>query len=174
MIEITHDPIDTDKVLKSVGSNQAGASVLFVGTTRQFTDGKETLKLDYECYQEMAIKKMIQIRDLAFEKWSIEKCTLVHRIGRVELGEASIAVAVSTPHRSDSFEAAQWLVDTLKKEVPIWKREHWSDGSQEWVHPEEAIVSAEPAGRKDREIVKTSGDTRRNANGSGVSGKPEP
>ncbi len=136
MIEITENPIDTDQVLKSVNSIHAGASVLFVGTTRQFTRGKETLKLDYECYQEMAIKKMSQLRDQAMAKWPVTECSIIHRIGTVELGEASIAVAVSTPHRADSFAAAQWLVDTLKQEVPIWKREHWADGSPEWVHPQ--------------------------------------
>jgi molybdopterin synthase catalytic subunit len=137
MIEITEDSIDTDQVLKSVQSSQAGASVLFVGTTRQYTGGKETLRLDYDCYQEMALKKMESLREQAMAKWPIEECSIVHRIGTVELGESSIAVAVSTPHRADSFEAAQWLVDTLKKEVPIWKREHWADGSREWVHPDQ-------------------------------------
>jgi molybdopterin synthase catalytic subunit len=140
MIEITHQPIATDKVLVSVQSDRAGASVLFVGTTRQFTRDKETLQLDYECYEQMAIKKMQQLRDQALGKWSIIECSIVHRVGRVGLGEASIAVAVSTPHREASFEAAQWLVDMLKKQVPIWKREYWADGSQEWVHPDEAVI----------------------------------
>ncbi len=145
MIEITHSAIDTNKVLESVNSTSAGAAVLFVGTTRQMTRGRETLKLDYECYEEMALKKMEQLRDRALEKWPIEKCSIVHRVGTVELGEASIAVAVSTPHRVASFEAAQWLVDILKKEVPIWKREYWADGSEEWVHPDEAVMKNPPA-----------------------------
>ena len=141
MIEITTQAIDTDAVLKSVQSDLAGANVLFAGTTRRFTRGKETEKLDYECYEQMAIKKMNQLRDRATEKWPIQKCSIVHRVGTVELGECSIAVAVSTPHRSAGFEAAQWLVDTLKKEVPIWKREHWADGSQQWVHPDETTMT---------------------------------
>ena len=145
MIEITHSIINTNKVLESVNSTSAGAAVLFVGTTRQMTRGRETLKLDYECYEEMALKKMEQLRDQALEKWPIEKCSIVHRVGTVELGEASIAVAVSTPHRVASFEAAQWLVDILKKEVPIWKREYWADGSEEWVHPDEAVKKNPPA-----------------------------
>ena len=140
MIEIIHQPIETDKVLASVQSDRAGATVLFVGTTRQFTDDKETLQLDYECYEQMAIKKMQQLRDQALDKWPIIECSMVHRVGRVKLGESSIAVAVSTPHREASFEAARWLVDTLKKQVPIWKREYWADGSQEWVHPDEAVI----------------------------------
>ena len=128
MIEITRQPIQTDRVLASVHSEEAGASVLFVGSTRRYTGDKETLKLDYECYEQMAIKKMQQLRDQALAKWPIVECSIVHRIGPVELGEASIAVAVSTPHREASFDAAQWLVDTLKKQVPIWKQEFWADG----------------------------------------------
>lgn len=141
MIEITHQPIETDKVLASVQADQAGASVLFVGTTRQFTGEKKTLKLDYECYEKMAIKKMHQIRDQAMEQWPVNECSIVHRVGTIEIGESSIAVAVSTPHRVASFEAAQWLVDTLKKQVPIWKREYWADGTQQWVHPDEAVIN---------------------------------
>ncbi len=143
MIEITEQKIDTNVVLKSVQSDLAGASVLFVGTTRQYTGDKETLKLEYECYEAMAVKKMKGLRDRAIEKWPIEKCSVVHRVGEVGLGEASIVVAVSTPHRMASFESASWLVDLLKKEVPIWKREFWGDGSKEWVHPDDAVLKRE-------------------------------
>lgn len=146
MIEITTQPLDTDRILQSVQSDRAGASVLFLGTTRQFTDGRETVELDYECYHEMAIKKMSQLRYLSFEKWPIEHCTIVHRIGSVPVGEASVAIAVSTPHRASSFEAAEWLINTLKTEVPIWKRECFADGSQEWVHPDpEPVQRRNPA-----------------------------
>ena len=93
----------------------------------------------------MAIKKMSQLRYRAFEKWPIEHCTIVHRVGLVPVGEASVAVAVSTPHRASSFEAAEWLIDRLKVEVPIWKRESFADGSQEWVHPDPE--SAQRGGR---------------------------
>ena len=140
MIKITTQKIKTDEVLASVQSELAGAAVLFVGSTRQFTNRKETTKLEYECYEAMAIKKMEELRGLAMEKWPIEKCSVVHRIGLVELGEASIAIAVSTPHRVASFAAAEWLVDTLKQQVPIWKREFWADGSEEWVHPDESVL----------------------------------
>lgn len=137
MIEITEKPIDTHRVLESVQSDAAGASVLFVGATRRYTRGKETTKLNYECYEAMAIKKIAELRDQAMEKWPLECCSIVHRTGTVDVGETSIAVAVSTPHRADSFSAAQWLVDSLKQLVPIWKQEHWSDGTQQWVHPGE-------------------------------------
>ena len=135
MIEITEQPIDTNQVFASVQSNKAGAAVLFLGTTRQFTAGRETTELEYECYHEMAIKKMENLRQRAEEKWTIEKCVIVHRIGSVPVGQTSVAIAFSTPHRADSFAAAEWLIDTLKREVPIWKKECYADGEQEWVHP---------------------------------------
>jgi molybdopterin synthase catalytic subunit len=136
MIEITSNPINTQVLLESVSSPTCGAAVLFVGTTRQFTDGRETEKLAYECYQPMAIKKLNELREAALEKWKIENCSIVHRIGIVQLEAASIAVAVSSPHRVASFEAASWIMDRLKKDVPIWKQEHWADGDRHWVHPE--------------------------------------
>lgn len=135
MISITSDAIDPLEVLESVKSNQAGASVLFVGSTRQFTGEKETLQLEYECYESMARAKIQQLVDAAGDKWNIEQCSVVHRIGVVGLGESSIVVAVSTGHRKESFEAAAWLVDELKIQVPIWKKEFWADGKTEWVHP---------------------------------------
>jgi molybdopterin synthase catalytic subunit len=85
---------------------------------------------------------MHQLRDQAQSRWPIIECSIVHRVGSVKPGESSIAVAVSTPHREASFQATQWLVDTLKKQVPIWKREHWADGSQDWVHPEDAVIDS--------------------------------
>lgn len=135
MIEITSDPIDTSALLESVSSPTCGAAVLFVGTTRQFTEGRETEKLAYECYQPMALQKLNQLRDRAMQKWDIQNCAIVHRIGVVEVEAASIAVAVSSPHRVASFEAASWIMDRLKKDVPIWKQEHWADGDRQWVHP---------------------------------------
>ena len=135
MIRITSDAINPVEVLESVKSNQAGASVLFVGTTRRFTEGKETLQLEYECYESMAIEKIQQLVDVARAKWNILQCSVVHRIGVVGLGESSIVVAVSTGHRKESFEAAVWLVDQLKIQVPIWKKEFWANGNTEWVHP---------------------------------------
>jgi molybdopterin synthase catalytic subunit len=135
MISITSQPIDTDAVLRAVGSNSAGAVVLFLGTTREFTHGRQTASLDYECYAEMAEQKLAELEALARQRWPLEGCAIVHRIGHVPIGEASVAVAVSTPHRRAAFEAGQWLIDTLKEVVPIWKKENWADGASQWVHP---------------------------------------
>ena len=135
MIELTDQPIDKAKVLAEVQSPASGAVVLFLGTTREFTDGRQTESLDYESYGEMAAKKLTELEAEARRRWEIIHCVIVHRLGHVELGEASVAIAVSTPHRHDAFEAGKWLIDTLKEVVPIWKKENWTDGTAEWVHP---------------------------------------
>ena len=135
MIQITHDPIDPDTAIRQVSSTQAGAVVMFLGTTREFTAEKQTRSLNYDGYPEMAERKLAELEAKARSRWPIVECSVVHRLGHLELGEASIVVALSTAHRRDAFEAAQWLMDRIKEEVPIWKEEHWADGTTEWVHP---------------------------------------
>ncbi len=135
MIRLTQEPIDTNTVLTSVLDHAAGAAVLFVGTTREFTQGRQTTSLEYDCYPAMAKKELHELIDQAHARWPIVKASLVHRLGEVGLGEVSIAVAVSCQHRSDAFESAQWMMDRLKEVVPIWKKECWADGTTEWVHP---------------------------------------
>jgi molybdopterin synthase catalytic subunit len=135
MICLTHDPIDSALVLAAVQSPDAGAVVLFLGTTREFTNGRQTVALHYEGYAEMAENKLRELASQVRQRWPVIKASLVHRLGRVPLGEASVAIAVSSAHRRDAFEAGQWLIDTLKQQVPIWKQEHWADGATAWVHP---------------------------------------
>lgn len=135
MIELTNSTIDATTVLARVSSPQAGAVVLFLGTTREMTAGRKTASLDYECYPEMATRRLEALEAEARSRWPLVECMIVHRLGPLEIGEASVAVAVSSPHRQAAFEAGQWLIDTLKESVPIWKRENWADGTQEWVHP---------------------------------------
>ena len=136
MVELTREPIDSQALLTSVQSPAAGAVVLFLGTVREFTAGRQTARLEYEAYDAMARNKLIELEQTALRRWNLTSCAIVHRLGTLELGEASVAVAVSSPHRGAAFEAGQWLIDTLKEVVPIWKREIWTDGSTEWVHPE--------------------------------------
>lgn len=135
MIQLTRDPIDPQRVLDAVADHRAGAAILFLGITRQFTGGRETDSLHYDCYAEMAEAKLQELERRACERWPLTGCCIVHRLGDLQLGEASVAIAVSSPHRGEAFEAGQWLIDTLKEVVPIWKRENWADGEQEWVHP---------------------------------------
>ena len=137
LIKIVVDSIDEQATLESVKSNRCGAALLFVGSTRQFTGSRETERLNYDCYQEMAVKVLSDLRRQAMAKWPLEACSVVHRVGTVEVGEASIAVAASSPHRVDSFEALAWLMDQIKQQVPIWKQETWADGTREWIHPVE-------------------------------------
>lgn len=135
MIQLNHDPIDSSAVIESVQSPEAGAVVLFLGTTREFTAGRQTESLDYESYGEMAFPKLEELEQEARQRWSLTELTIVHRLGHLGIGEASVAIAVSAPHRKDAFTAGQWLIDTLKEIVPIWKKENWADGTSEWVHP---------------------------------------
>lgn len=135
MIELTHEPIDHAALTERVRSTQAGAVVLFLGTVREMTNGQQTIALDYDAYPEMAIAKMQELHTEASSKWPIIEAGIIHRLGHLELGDISVAVAVSCPHRVDAFEAGRFLIDRLKEVVPIWKQENWADGSTEWVHP---------------------------------------
>ena len=147
MVEITENPIDEADVLNRVKTTQAGAVVLFLGTTREFTavdqTEKQTTRLEYECYQPMATSEMQQLESQARERWSVCEIAIVHRIGEVPLSESSVAIAVSSRHRPEAFEAGRWLIDELKLKVPIWKKENWADGTKDWVHPN--AISAEEA-----------------------------
>ncbi len=135
MVEIVETPIDYEGVTERVRSNLAGAVCIFLGTVREMTAGRQTSSLDYEAYPDMALKKMAELEAEARERWPILEVAIVHRVGHLELGEISVAVAVSTPHRHQSFDACRWLIDTLKEVVPVWKKEVWADGTEEWVHP---------------------------------------
>jgi len=135
MIQLTNEPIDTQALLDEVNSPESGAVVLFLGTVREWTSGRQTASLDYEGYPAMAEKKLAELEATARERWPLVGCAIVHRLGHLELAESSVAVAVSSPHRGVAFEAGQWIIDTLKQVVPIWKKENWADGGSEWVHP---------------------------------------
>ena len=135
MITITSAPIDHALVVEGVRAHSAGAVCSFLGTVRDLTGSRETLFLEYEAHASMAEKKLAELEAEARTRWPILEAALVHRIGRLEPGEVSVVVAVSCPHRHDSFDACRWLIDSLKAVVPIWKKEHYSDGREEWVHP---------------------------------------
>jgi molybdopterin synthase catalytic subunit len=135
MIEITDAPIDYAALTERVRTPRAGAVCLFLGTARELTGGRRTAALDYEAYPEMARKTMAELELEARHRWPVLEAALVHRLGHLEPGEVSVAVAVSCPHRRDAFDACRWLIDTLKEVVPIWKKETWADGTEEWVHP---------------------------------------
>lgn len=135
MIALTKQPIDTAALLARVTSPAAGAVVVFLGAVREFTGDRRTIALNYECYPEMAERKLAELEAEARRRWPLVECAIVHRLGRLELAEVSVAVALSSAHRDVAFEAGKWLIDTLKEVAPIWKQEHWTDGAAEWVHP---------------------------------------
>jgi molybdopterin synthase catalytic subunit len=135
-IHITTGPIPTSAA-DAVRDGVAGGVAIFLGCTRaeRHADGRELVALDYEAYADMALKQMRGLAAAARQKWPIVKLVMRHRTGRVTLGEPSVLIAVSTPHRSEAFDACRWLIDALKKDVAIWKKEVWADGSGTWVHP---------------------------------------
>lgn len=142
MIRLTHDPIDYHALTESVRTPRCGAVTLFLGTVRDLTGDQVTVFLDYEAYAPMAEKKMAEIEGEVRQRWAVGEIGLVHRLGRLGVGEVSVAVAVSAPHRDTAFDACRYAIDTLKQLVPIWKRENAPDGSGEWVHQ-----SAKPGDR---------------------------
>jgi molybdopterin synthase catalytic subunit len=135
MIALTRDAIDYRALTEQVRRPDCGAVVTFLGTVRDLTDGKVTQALDYEAYPAMAEKKMAEIEGDTRRRWPVGEMALLHRLGHLEVGEISVAVAVSCPHRGQAFKACQYAIDRLKELVPIWKKENWADGTTEWVHP---------------------------------------
>ena len=133
-IDITSSPL-TGAAMEFVADPSAGGIAMFLGTTRGETgpDGKQLAALDYEAYPEMATAQLRDLARRARERWPVLKLALLHRTGRVYIGEPSVIIAVSTPHRAEAFEACRWLIDTLKAEAAIWKKEVWADGSTSWV-----------------------------------------
>lgn len=129
---LTTAPIDFNELTDRVRSPLAGAVCLFLGTVRKLTGERQTTKLDYDCYPEMAEQVLATIEAEVRAKWPVIEVAIVHRTGALAVGEISVAVAVSSPHRADAFAAAQYAIDELKARVPIWKKEYGSDGTY-WV-----------------------------------------
>lgn len=130
--EISKEPIDTQSVIDKVVQREAGAITTFIGTVRELTHGKKTLYLIYDAYETMAVKKLEQIGQEIQERWKDAKVAITHRVGRLDITDIAVVIAVSTPHRADSYEANRYAIERIKEIVPIWKKEHWEDG-QEWV-----------------------------------------
>jgi molybdopterin synthase catalytic subunit len=135
MIRLVSEPIDHAALTEMVRRMDCGAVVTFLGTVRDLTDDRVTVALDYEAHASMAEKKLAEIEQATRARWPVGEMALVHRLGHLDVGEVSVAVAVSCPHRGEAFEACRFAIEQLKKLVPIWKRENWADGSTEWVHP---------------------------------------
>jgi MoaE-MoaD fusion protein len=126
---LLHTPIDSAAVVRDVRADQDGAIVTFDGFVRNESHGRRTLYLDYEAYEPMALAKMKEIGQLVHEKFAVHRLAIVHRLGRLQIGETSVFIAVSAPHRAAAFEACRFAIDTLKRTVPIWKKEYFEDGA---------------------------------------------
>ena len=126
---VVRHPIDTQAVLSRIKQPDDGAAVGFEGVVRNQTRGRRTLYLDYEAYEPMALKKMEELASQALVQFKIRDVVLVHRLGRLEIGESSVLIVVASAHRAAAFDACRWLIDTLKRTVPIWKKEYFEDGA---------------------------------------------
>jgi len=148
-LNLSAEPIDS-MTIGTTASPHAGGICTFLGTTRaeRRADGVELLALDYEAYEEMAGEQLRALARRARERWAIEYIRIVHRVGRVHVGEPSVVIEVATPHRAEAFAACQWLIDTLKAEVTIWKKEIWADDSASWKNPETKEPQMDKDGRR--------------------------
>ena len=129
LVALTREAIDADRIVAAAKSGEDGAVVVFDGIVRNHSRGRRTLHLDYEAYEEMAVKQMQELGKKARERFGVRQVMLVHRLGRLEIGETSVLIVVASAHRSAAFEACRWLIDTVKQTVPIWKRETFADGA---------------------------------------------
>jgi molybdopterin synthase catalytic subunit len=135
--ELTNEPLDVGEIARRVVPAECGATVTLDGYVRKFTKGRETLNLVYEAYEPMALKEMRKLIDQAKRDFEIGNIGIVHRLGKLEIGETSIVIAVAAPHRKDAFAACEWLIRELKRTVPIWKKEVYADG-EIWVEGDSA------------------------------------
>ena len=141
MVRLTRDPIDHAALTDAVRRPGCGAVVTFLGTVRDLTGDEVTVALEYEAYPPMAERQMGGIEADLRARWPVGEVALVHRLGRLEVGEISVAVAVSAPHRADAFDACRHAIDRLKDVVPIWKKD-LGPGKADWVHPDRAVEQA--------------------------------
>lgn len=133
--EITNEPLDVGAIARRVVPKECGAIVTLDGFVRQFTKGRETLYLEYESYEPMALKEMEKLVRRAHEQFEIASVGIVHRLGKMEIGETSVVISVAAPHRRAAFEACEWVIKELKRTVPIWKKEVYADG-ETWIEGE--------------------------------------
>jgi len=133
MATLVRAPIDSAALIREAARPDCGAIALFLGTSRDHHEGRRVVRLEYEAYESMAAAALDQLEREACAKFPIATCTIIHRLGEVPLAEASMAVVVAAAHRAAAFDASRWVVDELKRTVPIWKKEHFADGDVQWV-----------------------------------------
>ena len=142
MFRVTREPIDLQELVTYVTDPSAGAIATFIGTTRNNNEGRRVIALDYEAYPEMAEKELARIGEDAKKRWKIQRMAIVHRIGPVQITEASVIIAVSAAHRDDAFQACRFAIEEIKRSVPIWKKEVY-EGGEVWI----GTQSGQPLGK---------------------------
>ena len=144
---IVREPIDPAHVLTLIGADEDGASLLFLGVVRDHNDGRSVGGVRYDTYEEMAAEVLLEIVSEAARSAGTDRVAAVHRVGELKVGEVSVAIAVSSPHRAEAYEASRYIIEEIKKRLPVWKKERYNDGSEEWV--EGLTPDAAPAPQAD-------------------------
>lgn len=133
LVEVTREPIDPGRLLSGAHGPSDGAVLLFLGVVRDHNDGRPVEGLDYEAFEAMAERELAAILHEARARWDLGETRVVHRVGSLAIGETSVATVVCSSHRAEAYEASRWIMDEIKKRVPIWKRERYLDGSADWL-----------------------------------------
>ena len=133
MVRVTADPLSVDEALDAVADPGAGGTCVFMGTVRDHSEAGEVTGLRYEAWEELAVTRLQELADELAEKWPVKKVAILHRTGDLSVGEASVVIACSAPHRADAFEACRHGIERLKEDVPIWKKEELTSGEAHWV-----------------------------------------
>jgi len=147
---LVHTAIDTAEVLARVGAPEDGAVLLFLGTVRNHADGETVDGMTYESYERMAAPVLSEIAHEAAEKLGTDRVAVVHRVGELAIGEVSVAIAVSSPHRAQAYDASRYVIEEIKKRLPVWKREHYTDGRSEWVAGVQPVAARAGSAVKER------------------------
>lgn len=139
-VELTRSPIDVAGLIARMQDSACGGVVTFEGRVRaEGTADNPLVALEYSAYEEMALRQMQRLREEARRRFAVRRVAIVHRLGRMEVGEVSVVIVVAAPHRADAFEACRWTIDELKRDVPIWKKEIWAGGGTTWVDPTQQL-----------------------------------
>ena len=129
---LIREPIDPSEFFERSNDGTSGASVLFLGKVRKYSEGKKVSYLEYEAYEEMAERRIQALIDSSFRSWPLDGIQILHRLGRVDLGEIAVAIDVRSAHRNEAYQASRYLIEEIKHNVPIWKKEYFEDGTSEW------------------------------------------
>ena len=132
-VDVSADPIDPGEILAKVGEDEDGASLLFLGVVRDHADGRPVSGMSYDAYEEMATDVLRSIAEEAMGRLGTDRIAVVHRFGELAIGDVSVAIAVSSPHRAEAYEASRHIIEEIKVRLPVWKKEHYADGDSAWV-----------------------------------------